>query len=95
MLMGQRSQRGLKTEKYWRALCTVNGYYFRLLPEDYKYILTEDFVLHAMQNNRSYVGFLHMYEAIPEELKTEKVSLLACVIHFAAAEYLPRKISER
>ena len=81
----------LKTEKYWRVLCTVNGYYFRLLPDDYKYILTEDFVLHAMQNNRSYVGFLHMYESIPEELKTEKISLIACINHFAAAEYLPKK----
>lgn len=81
----------LKTEKYWRVLCTVNGYYFRLLPDDYKYILTEDFVLYAMQNNRSYVGFLHMYESIPEELKTEKISLIACINHFAAAEYLPKK----
>lgn len=88
---GIKIPEGLKTEKYWRVLCTVNGYYFRLLPEEYKYILTEDFVLHAMQNNRSYVGFLHMYEAIPEELKTEKVSLLACINHFAAAEYLPER----
>ena len=88
---GIKIPEGLKTEKYWRVLCTVNGYYFRLLPEEYKYILTEDFVLHAMQNNRSYVGFLHMYEAIPEELKTEKVSLLACINHFAAAEDLPER----
>lgn len=88
---GTKISEKLKTEKYWRTLCTVNGYYFRLLPKGYKYILTEDFVLHAMQNNRSYVGFLHMYESIPEELKTEKVSLIACVIHFAAAEYLPKK----
>ena len=88
---GTKIPEKLKTEKYWRALCTVNGYYFRLLPEEYNYILTEDFVLHAMQNNRSYVGYLHMYEAIPEELKTEKVSLLACINHFAAAEYLPER----
>lgn len=88
---GLKIPENLKTEKYWRTLCSVNGYYFRLLPDEYHYILTEDFVLHALQNNRSYVGYCHLLEVIPDQLKTWKVCLIACIMHFAAVKYLPKR----
>lgn len=82
----------LKGEKYWRVLCTVNGYYFRLLPEKYQYILNEGFVLNALKRNRSFVGYCHLLSALPEELKTHDICRIACVKHFAAVEYLPENL---
>lgn len=82
----------LKTEKYWRVLCTVNGYYFRILPKEYQYILSEEFILNALKQNRSFVGYFHLLSAIPDQFKTHDVCLYACTHHFAAAEHLPKSL---
>lgn len=76
---------------YWENLCKADGYYYRILPEKYKDILSEELILFTLKNSKSYIGPCHLFETIPDELKTAKVSLLCCLKHFAAIEYLPKR----
>ena len=76
---------------YWENLCKADGYYYRILPEKYKDILSEELILFTLKNSKSYIGPCHLFETIPNELKTAKVSLLCCLKHFAAIEYLPKR----
>lgn len=76
---------------YWENLCKTDGYYYRILPEKYKDILSEELILFTLKNSKSYIGPCHLFETIPDELKTAKVSLLCCLKHFAAIEYLPKR----
>lgn len=76
---------------YWENLCKADGYYYRILPEKYKDILSEELILFTLKNSKSYIGPCHLFEVIPDELKTAKVSLLCCLRHFAAIEYLPKR----
>lgn len=76
---------------YWENLCKADGYYYRILPEKYKDILSEELILFILKNSKSYIGPCHLFETIPDELKTAKVSLLCCLKHFAAIEYLPKR----
>jgi hypothetical protein len=76
---------------YWENLCKADGYYYRILPEKYKNILSEELILFTLKNSKSYIGPCHLFETIPDELKTAKVSLLCCLKHFAAIEYLPKR----
>lgn len=76
---------------YWENLCKADGYYYRILPEKYKDILSEELILFTLKNSKSYIGPYHLFETIPDELKTAKVSLLCCLKHFAAIEYLPKR----
>lgn len=76
---------------YWKNLCKADGYYYRILPEKYKDILSEELILFTLKNSKSYIGPCHLFETIPDELKTAKVSLLCCLKHFAAIEYLPKR----
>ena len=80
---------GCQNEMYWKNLCKADGFYYRILPEKYQYILSEDLVLHTLQHSKSFIGTYHLFEVIPERLKTTKVSLLCCLKHFAAIRYLP------
>lgn len=48
-------------------------------------------ILFTLKNSKSYIGPCHLFETIPDELKTAKVSLLCCLKHFAAIEYLPKR----
>ena len=89
---GIKAPEELKTEKYWKVLCTVNGYYFRILPKQYKYILNEKFILNALEHNRSFVGYCHLLGSIPDQFKTHDVCLYACKNHFGAAAYLPKSL---
>lgn len=82
---------GCQNEMYWKNLCKADGFYYRILPEKYQYILSEDLVLHTLQHSKSFIGTYHLFEVIPERLKTTKVSLLCCLKHFAAIRYLPKK----
>ena len=82
---------GCQNELYWKNLCKADGFYYRILPEKYQYILSEDLVLHTLQHSKSFIGTYHLFEVIPERLKTTKVSLLCCLKHFAAIRYLPKK----
>ena len=54
-------------------------------------ILSEELILFTLKNSKSYIGPCHLFETIPDELKTAKVSLLCCLKHFAAIEYLPKR----
>ena len=65
---------------YWENLCKADGYYYRILPEKYKDILSEELILFTLKNSKSYIGPCHLFETIPDELKTAKVSLLCCLI---------------
>lgn len=76
---------------YWENLCKADGYYYRIIPEKYKDILSEELILFTLKNSKSYIGPCHLFETIPDELKTAKVSLLCCLKHFAAIEYLPKR----
>lgn len=76
---------------YWENLCKADGYYYRILPEKYKDIFSEELILFTLKNSKSYIGPCHLFETIPDELKTAKVSLLCCLKHFAAIEYLPKR----
>lgn len=76
---------------YWENLCKADGYYYCILPEKYKDILSEELILFTLKNSKSYIGPCHLFETIPDELKTVKVSLLCCLKHFAAIEYLPKR----
>lgn len=76
---------------YWENLCKADGYYYRILPEKYKDILSEELILFTLKNSKSYIGPCHLFETIPDELKTAKVSLLCCLKHFAAIEYFPKR----
>lgn len=76
---------------YWENLCKADGYYYRILSEKYKDILSEELILFTLKNSKSYIGPCHLFETIPDELKTAKVSLLCCLKHFAAIEYLPKR----
>lgn len=76
---------------YWENLCKADGYYYRILPEKYKDILSEELILFTLKNSKSYIGPCHLFETIPDELKKAKVSLLCCLKHFAAIEYLPKR----
>lgn len=80
-----------QSEMYWKNLCKADGFYYRILPEKYQYILSEDLVLHTLQYSKSFIGTYHLFGGIPERLKTTKVSLLCCLKHFAAVRYLPKK----
>lgn len=42
---------GCQNEMYWKNLCKADGFYYRILPEKYQYILSEDLVLHTLQHD--------------------------------------------
>lgn len=80
-----------QSRTYWENLCKADGYYYRILPEKYRDILSEKLILYTLRNAKSFVSSWHLFETIPDELKTAKVSLLCCLKHFAAIQCLPKR----
>lgn len=80
----------VRTKTFWKYLCIADGYYYSICP--YKEIFTEEIIHTTLENAQSYVSTYWLYESIPDELKTEEISLKCCRKHFGCIEYLPKEL---
>jgi len=45
-----------QSRTYWENLCKADGYYYRILPEKYRDILSEELILYTLRNAKSFVS---------------------------------------
>lgn len=78
---------------FYKGLCMVDGYNYRLIPKSLvDSVVSEKLIWYTLNHAKSYVGTVHMYEAIPERFKTREISLACCCKHFGSAGYLPKSL---
>ncbi len=82
-----------RDKTFYRSFCMVDGYNYSKIPADKREeYISEKLINYTLDNKKSYVGTVWMYQYLPEKFKTEEISLKCCVGHPRSFSYLPESL---